>query len=264
MNQHIAALKFITSCLSEDDLCDYLRELRKLSKERNAKLQAQLLEVVRQLNRIHIAPVLLKSAMHLVTDMHGDRGARIMNDIDLLVPKEKIDECLTALHGLGYESDEDINNDYHEDHHHSAPLFRPGDYGSLELHRSLTESPYVEILSTGIGLAEAQPLELQGLSMKVLSHTHRLLYNILHSQLVDHNYADGIIPLRSLHEVVTEVGANQERIDWSTIRCRMEQHNRGSALRAYLYMTHKLFGMSFQEGMGKTLLSRLYYQRCCA
>jgi hypothetical protein len=44
----------------------------------------------------------------------------------------------------------------------------------------------------------------------------------------------------------------------------MKRHNRGRALGAYLYMAHKLFGMSFPEGMRKTLSSRLYYQRCCA
>jgi len=247
-----------------DELRDCLRELHQLSKERNAQLQTQLLEAVRQLNRIDITPVLLKGAMHLVTDLYGDSGARIMTDIDLLVPREKIDECLTALHGLGYEAEQDIHSDYHEDHHHCAPLFRPGDYGSLEIHRGLTDSPTVDILPTETGLAEAQPLEFQGLCMKVLSPTHRLLHNILHSQLVDHNYADGIIPLRSLHEVITESTANQKCVDWSIIQSRMEQHKRGNALRAYLYMAHTLFGMPFPEGMGKTLPSRLYYQRCCA
>ena len=88
-----------------DELRDYLRELHQLSKERNAQLRAQLLEAVRQLNRIDIAPVLLKGAMHLVTDVYGDPGARIMSDIDLLVPGENIEDCLTALHGLGYEAD---------------------------------------------------------------------------------------------------------------------------------------------------------------
>ena len=246
------------------ELRDYLRELHQLSKERNAQLRAQLLEAVRQLNRIAITPVLLKGAMHLVTDVYGDTGARIMTDIDLLVPREKIEECLTALHALGYEADKDIHNDYHEDHHHCAPLFRPGDYGSLEIHRSLTENTYADILPTEIGLAEAQPLEFWGLSMKVLSPTHRLLHNILHSQLLDHNYADGIFPLRSLHEVTTEHSANQERVNWSIIQTQMKRHNRGKVLRAYLYMAHKLFGMSFPEGMKKTLSSRLYYQRCCA
>jgi hypothetical protein len=247
-----------------DELRDYLHELHQMSKERNAKLRAQLLEAVRRLNRIDITPVLLKGAMHLVTDVYGDTGARIMTDIDLLVPREKIDACLPALHDLGYEAEEDIHNDYHEDHHHCAPLFRPGDYGSLEIHRSLTENTYADILPTEIGLAEAQPLEFQGLSMKVLSPTHRLLHNILHSQLVDHNHADGIFPLRSLHEVVTESTANQQRVDWSIIQSRMEQHKRGKALGAYLYMAHTLFGMSFPKGMEKTLSSQLYYQRCCA
>ena len=247
-----------------DELRDYLRELHQLSRERNAKLQTQLLEAVRELNRIDISPVLLKGAMHLVTDMYGDQGARIMSDIDLLVPRDAVDECLTVLHGLGYAADEDIHNDYHENHHHCAPLFRRGDYGSLEIHRSLTESPYADILPTEVALAEAQTLECQGLAMKALSPTHRLLHNILHSQLVDHNHADGIFPLRSLHEVITESRANPERVNWSDIHSRLEHHNRGEELQAYRYMAHKLFGMPFPEGTGKTFSSWLYYQRCCA
>ena len=247
-----------------DELRDYLRELHQLSRQRNAKLQTQLLEAVRELNRIDISPVLLKGAMHLVTDMYGDPGSRIMSDIDLLVPRDTVDECLTVLHGLGYAAEEDTHNDYHENHHHCAPLFRRGDYGSLEIHHRLTESPYADSLSTEVALAEAQTLEFQGLAMKALSPTHRLLHNILHSQLVDHNHADGIFPLRSLHEVITESRANPESVDWSDIRSRLEHHDRGEELQAYLYMANKLFGMPIPEGVRKTLPSRLYYQRCCA
>ena len=42
-----------------DELRDYLHELHQMSKERNAKLRAQLLEAVRRLNRIDITPCLL-------------------------------------------------------------------------------------------------------------------------------------------------------------------------------------------------------------
>ena len=315
MNQQIAALEFISHCLSNDvradsvsalrtairserlpweavvslanshlltpviwaalnkkklsdelpiELRDYLTELHRLSRERNAKLQTQLLEAVRQLNLIQVAPVLLKGAMHLVTDMYDDPGARVMSDIDLLVPEDRIADCLIALHGLGYEAEVDIHDDYHEDHHHCPPLFRPGDYGSLELHRGLTESPYSDILPTELALAEAQPMNFRGHAMKILSPTHRLLHNMVHSQFVDHNYADGMIPLRSLHEAFTECRANHGRVEWPTIQRRMAQYNRGGALRAYLYMAYRLFAMPFPESIAKTPFSWLYYQRCRA
>lgn len=246
-----------------DDLRVYLHELHQMSQARNARLQEQLVEAVSKLNSLLVTPVLLKGAMHLVTDMYGDTGARIMSDIDLLIPKHKLNDCVSALQEIGYEAEEDIHNDYHEEHHHYAPLFRPGDYGSLELHRGLTESPYVDILPTEYALVDAKPLEFRGISMKALSPTHRLLHNILHSQLVDHNHADGIIPLRSLHEFVTESNVNKGKIDWSFIQSRMKQHDRGNVLRAYLHMAHKLFGMPLPDGVDKTILSELHYRRCC-
>ena len=83
-----------------EELHTYLDDLHQLNRERNAQLQAQLLEAVQQLNSIDITPVLLKGAMHLVTDMYGDSGARIMSDVDLLVPREDTERCMAALQEL--------------------------------------------------------------------------------------------------------------------------------------------------------------------
>lgn len=313
MNQRIAALKFLTSCLSDndrpevisglrteihsgklpweavvslannhlltpalwvmlnrkglieelpDDLCDYLRELHKLSKERNARLQAQLLEAIQQLNSINIVPVLLKGAMHLVSDVYADTGVRIMSDIDLLVARKDVDKCLTALHELGYQSEPDSEHDYPEYHHHCAPLFRPGDYASLEIHRELTEGS-AEILPAQVALAQAEPLVFRGLSMKVLSPAHRALHNILHSQITDHNYSAGRIPLRSLHEVVTESNAYGDRMDWSLLRMLLQGHN-SKVLRTYLYLAHRLFGMPLPKEIQIMPDCQLYYLRCYA
>jgi hypothetical protein len=124
------------------------------------------------------------------------------------------------------------------------------------------ESPYDEILPTELALAEAEPLALQGLSMKVLSPTHRALHNILHSQLVDRNYHEGMIPLRSLYEVTTEDAASQGRLDWSMIRSCMEHHNRSKVLRTYLYLTHRLFRIPLPAEFHKTPDCWLYYCRC--
>lgn len=104
--------------------------------------------------------------MHLVTDMYGDSGARIMSDIDLLVPREDIESCMAALQELQYKPVDDINNDYHEGHHHCAPLFRPGAYGTLEVHHSVMECPFNEILPTKLAMSNAEPLAVQGHCMK--------------------------------------------------------------------------------------------------
>lgn len=245
-----------------EDLYHYLQELHQLSVERDRHLH--LLEAVRQLNTAGIVPVLLKGGKHLVTTIYADPGVRIMSDIDLLVSRADITSAHNALQQLGYQPIEDVHGDYHDEFHHCTPLFRPGDYGTLEIHRSLAENPYEAILPTAVALMELEPLEFEGTRMKVLSPTHRILHNIVHSQLVDHLHVNGIIPLRSLHEVVTEQSAANVNVDWLTIKGQMEQHKRARVLHTYLFIAHKLFAMPYPVETRPTLASRLYYRRCCA
>ena len=247
-----------------EDLYHYLQELHQLSCERNRHLRLQLLEAVRQLNTAGIVPVLLKGAKHLVTAIYRDPGVRIMSDIDLLVSRADITPAHNALQQLGYQPIEDVHGDYHDEHHHCAPLFRDSDYGALEIHRSLAESPFDIILPTEMALTELEPLEVEGVHMTALSTTHRILHNIIHSQLIDHHHGNGIIPLRSLHEMATEHSAANVNVDWLTIKGQMEQHKRGRVLHAYLFMAHKLFDMPFPVETRPTLASRLYYRRCRA
>jgi len=246
------------------ELADYLGDLYQLNVERNRNLRAQLLEAVRQLNQCGITPILLKGAKHLVTDIYSGSGARVMTDLDLLVPRENITASLDALRKPGYKPVEDKQGDYHEEHHHCPPLFRPGDYGTLEIHRRLAEYPYERVLPTEQVIAEAEPLVIEEASMKILSPTHRVLHNIVHSQLINHLYDNGIIPLRSLHEVASEQSAHPDQVDWETIKRHMNAQQRGRVLNSYLFMENRLFSMPLPHGLHPGTTSRLYYQRCRA
>ena len=245
------------------DLRNYLDDLHQLNVERNTHLQKQLLEAVQQLNHIDITPVLLKGALHLVTDIYGDLGTRIMSDIDLLVPGEDTKRCMEALQELGYETNTEKLDDYPEHHHHCPPLSRPGSYSDIEIHRKLMDG-HADILSAKDALELAEPLVFHGLSMKVLSPTHRTLHNIMHSQLVDQNYHAGTFSLRSLHEMVTECSAYHDTLDWSMIKSLMERQNRSKVLRTYLYQAYRLLGFTLPDGIRKTPDCWLYYWRCVA
>jgi len=246
------------------DLAAYLHDLYQLNCERNHQLRNQLLEAVRQLNHNGIIPVLLKGAKHLVTEIYSGPGARIMTDIDLLVRQEDITSSLDSLIELGYEPVEDKHGDYHEEHHHCSPMFRSGAYGAIEIHRRLAEYPYELILPTELVLAETEPLIVEQAHMRVLTPTHRILHNIVHSQLIDHLHDNGTIPLRSLHEVYCEQAAYSSHIDWAMISRQMNNNKRGRVLRAYLFMMKTLYGSPSSSEARPTLAAHLYYQRCRA
>ncbi|VAW80813.1 hypothetical protein MNBD_GAMMA13-1937 [hydrothermal vent metagenome] len=243
------------------DLANYLSDLHGLSIERNIKLREQLLEAVGQLNQSGITPVLLKGAAHLVSSMYADPGVRIMSDIDVLVDRQQTDAAYDCLLGLDYKPDESCLDDYGHDHHHCPPLFRPGDYATVEIHRNLMDGQS-KILSASEALADARAVNYEGLAMKVLSPTHRILHNLVHSQLVDAHYMAGVIPLRSLNEVAVESLHASEPPDWKFISGRLLQNGHAAVLHAYLYMANSLFDMPWPPNQRTTLGARLYSVRC--
>lgn len=268
-NQHLLAPalwaglrdKALTGHLPED-LRDYLHALYQLNGQRNVYLRQQLEETVRQLNAAGIAPVLLKGAAALLAG-GSDPAARMMMDLDILVPRQDLQAALDALHALGYRADDRPQIDYAR-HHHCPPLFRAGDYGSLEVHQELLLPTAAPILPTAAAWARVENLEAAGLGVKVLSPTHQALYNVLHAQIADLHHAAGTIDLRSLHNLAVLQAAWGEAIDWREIRAAMDCHGKGAVLRAYLYLAQRLLGMAPPAGLRPSWRSRCHYARCRA
>ena len=246
-----------------DDIQNYLTELHQMSVNRNEHLTAQLLEAVATLNSAGVTPILMKGAKYLVSDVYGDPGSRVMSDIDLLVREDETEHCMDVLAEIGYNPGEDIHNDYHDKHHHCPPLFRPGDYGTLEIHRYVTQQPFESVLPTSIAYSDAEPFSHPTLHMKVFSPTHRALHNILHSFLVDLAYVNGIFPLRSMHELHIECAKKEHEIDWIFIAKQLNGKQRSNALEAYIYLANRLYGSPIPKNIQRGVLAYLYFTRCC-
>jgi len=75
------------------DLLEYLAKLHSANKERNAKLKQELVRVVSILSQKDIPVLPLKGAATFVDDLYDDPGARIMRDLDILIPQERIKEA---------------------------------------------------------------------------------------------------------------------------------------------------------------------------
>ena len=316
MNPRLAALDFITGCLSvrsDPDLDEMLRSaiisgrlewqiildiannqkvaptfwvaLRKrrlieylpseardclfkyhlLNALRNKGLTEQAIEVVRQLNTIGIEPILLKGSASLFVKTFEDPGSRVMVDLDILVPKQSAEDCWNSLLNVGYLPIEDNPHfyiDYQSRHHHLRPLFRPGEYGTIEIHRDALPSSAARILPTQLIWEQAEPVINQlGIAMRVPSPTHRILHNLLHSDLIDQTHARGKIALRSLHELVMMQLIERDRIDWQAIRQLMDRGGQARVLRASLNLAHRWFGNPMPERMRPTLRAAAHYAR---
>lgn len=232
---------------------------------KNKSLREQAIKVVHRLNTIGVEPILLKGSAALFVKTFDDPGSRVMVDLDILVPYESAEECWNALCALGYLPIEDnphFHVDYQGRHHHLRPLYRPGEYGTIEIHRHALPNSAARILPTSLIWEQREPVVNEsGISMSVPSPTHRVLHNLLHSDLINQTYARGQISLRSLHELAVMQTLYRERLDWETIRQLMDRSGQARVLRASLYLARHYFGSPLPDRMRPTLGAKIHYIR---
>lgn len=246
---------------SEIRACLFKLHLSNILKNKGFKEQA--IEAVRQLNSIGIEPILLKGSVSLFVKTFDDLGSRVMMDLDILVPQQSAEDCWNALHALGYTPIED-NHEFldYNCHHHLRPLYRPGEHGTIEIHRDALPNSAARILPTKLIWEQAEPISNRfGIVMSAPSPTHRILHNILHADLINQTYARGTIALRSLYEIAMMQVFFNERIDWESLLRVMALNGKIKILYASLYLAHRLFGCSMPDRMRPTIGAIAHYAR---
>jgi Uncharacterised nucleotidyltransferase len=240
-----------------DEERGYLALLYQLNGERNAALRRQVVELATALNRFGNRPVLLKGAAALFADVYGDPAARMIGDIDVLVPRLRLRAGLAAIEDLGYR----IADRYPPGHHAYGEFMRSGDAGALDLHVEPIDASY--LLPADEMRARAIPCTADGASFFVPAPTDRMLHNILHAQI--HHRADfyrGLIRLRQLYDGAMIASALAPSIDWSLIEARLRAHRLDTVLHAYLHAAHDLLGLPWPLAHGPTRRARAHYRRC--
>lgn len=232
---------------------------------KNKSFREQAVRVVRQLNAIGVEPILLKGGATLFVKTFDDPGSRVMVDLDLLVPKTSAEECWNALCALSYLPIEDNPHfyiDYQDRHHHLRPLYRPGEQGTIEIHRDALPASAARILPTALIWEQSEPVVNEcDIALRVPSPTHRVLHNLLHSDLINQTHVRGRLALRSLHELAIMQAVYRDRLDWETIRWLMERGGQGRVLRASLYLAHRYFGSPLPDRLRPTLGAVAHYAR---
>ena len=259
-------VSFSNKGLIEDlpqDLKDYLQELHNLNIARNKKLKSQALEAIQALNAIDFKPVLLKGSGYLFLNSFGDNGARMMYDLDIMVPKSTLQQCIKVFHDLGYHSIHEENEKF-VDHHHCAPLIRLGEFGTIELHHRLLHQRADSVFPTDLAWQYVESFAAENVTINVLSPTHRVLHSILHSQVVDAYHQHYIINLRSLHDLANLIKTDGDKINWAHIQKTMKDHGLTQVLLSHLYHANKLFNTTWPLPKPANLSCQYYYLRCMA
>lgn len=229
------------------DVADYLDAIYTLNLDRNLQCEDQLADFLQLLNSIDVRPVLLKGAAALVGRLYPTSGERIITDLDILIPAEKLPDILDKLAGAGYQpwiaEGMDVPNPVHfAEHHHYPPLVNSDWPASVELHLHPVLLEFAELLSSEDVFKDATVLKWRGGECLLPSPTHFISHNIIHTFLVNTQNQLERLSLRQLFEFVLASRTFGEQIDWNDIRNRFDSHGYGKALRQYLALANTVLG----------------------
>jgi hypothetical protein len=187
------------------EIRELLIDVRDRARERNQRLTAQLSELLPALNAAGVEPIVMRGMARLIGG--GREQARLISDIDLLVPAGRLRECTQALGELEYQVFKGIEGD-------PAPtvLCRSRDVGMIDLHTQVQPS----YLLLGYERVARQCERTQAGQGYVLlpSPACQLMLTIVHDQLHDGDYWRGLIDVRHL---IDARHLASEGMDWNLL-----------------------------------------------
>ncbi len=241
------------------DARGFLKEAHRLNVVRNTKIREQAVELLEVLGRAGIKTVIMKGGVYLFEDDQPAFEARMMVDLDLLVPEAQLEESFQITRSLGYT----IYEKSDELFQHLDPLVRKGDLASIELHRHVGMQRAV--LPAEDVLRDAIQMKVWGSFVYVPTPTQRATQNIFHSEVQSqNNYALGLIPLRHLHDLMLLRARHEDEIDWPAVRRCLSRGAYDYLLPGYLYLVNRFLGLPMPATVAITAAARLHYIWCVA
>lgn len=245
----------LESCLDDvaapDDVRQFVHEVSRRNRQRNARLFEQMGVAAQALNAVGLTPLVIKGGAALA------RGAgqclRVINDLDLVVPPDRIDEALSALNAAGFAA---LGRSSAVMTHSVADLARPDDVGPIDLHQrppgpaGLVSDP--ALLTTG-GLWPVGPGQVRAPSAEL-----HIYFQALHDQLHDGVYWRGGFDLGHVWELADLIA--DERVDWDRLAALPPTRLMRHAVEAQLMACRRLTGAAI-PGFAAGWRSRLQADR---
>lgn len=231
-------------------LFEYLAYIYQLNQERNLRLADELELLLDLFEDQDIGVVLLKGAACFWDDLYGDIGARVMEDIDLLIKMDDAGKALSILAQLGYVEKRDPGMEPEglptdSRHHHLHPHIKPETQFKIELHYKVTKGQAQNLFPIDLAWKNT---EVVGYGMKrarIFNPTWRLLHNTAHALLPDAEFIRGDISLRQLAEFSWLVHRYGREISWQTWQGLAEENGLALEFSTYLLLGQRLAGVPF-------------------
>jgi hypothetical protein len=201
--------------------------------------------VVRALASLDVPIVLLKGAAYMMAGLPPARG-RFVGDLDLMVPRDRIDEVERTLVTAGWapaDLDEYDERYYREWAHEIPPLLHPQRETPLDIHHSI--APLTSRVTPDAGALIASSVPLADSRLRVLAPADMVLHSTVH--LFNDEVGKPLRDLFDLHDLLCHFGTREAF--WNELLDRARLHGLGRPLYYMLRCTRGLLGSPVPAGI---------------
>ncbi|PHS73134.1 MAG: hypothetical protein COB22_02385 [Cycloclasticus sp.] len=214
--------------LLPSDLVEYISEIYNANEERNIQMRLALIELLSALNAASIDSILLKGASTFCDNLYGDLGSRVMGDLDVLVPADKVEQSQLILDKLGYVAIpnkgmelEGLPTDVR--HHQLLQHYIPNTPVVVEIHFKLSYAMVGRMLPVETAWKNRVTVCLQTEATSVLSPSDKLILNTGHALVPHREYIRGYISLLQLTEftnLTVRYGDEISKREWLAVAAK--------------------------------------------
>lgn len=244
--------------LLPQDAQEVLTQVYELNCRRNDIIYNEILNIVSLLHPAGIEPVLLKGSAGLFMGLYGERGLRLMGDVDFLVSKKNSLKCRELMQSAGYSPIEGLYLPDADEHHHGFPLVHEDHSIRFEIHERLADNPFLDSRSM---IGDSQAIQVEGGILRIPSKTHFVINNILHHQVFDQGLENENILLYQLVDLYMIRDKFESQLDWNTIGAFFLRHSLEDAFCFTIDMLQNYFDQQLPKKIPWSLLCRIYYRQ---
>jgi hypothetical protein len=252
-----------------DDVRDYLQLLYDANGERNAEFVGALRDILDEFAARGCESILLKGAATFFDDLYGGPGARMMGDLDILIPPGASGEARAVLRRLGYRFDRAHREGRagpfaDNDHHHLPRAWLPGTPVVIELHTRIARRQGGRALPEQVAWRDLQPLVRDGVRAQLLSPTNRLLHNAVHALVPHCEFIRADVSLANVVEFAYLARRYAAEVDWDEWLAHGRRAQLSTELLSYAALASELTGMPYPFAHTPPLWARLHARRISA
>ena len=236
------------------DLQQYLQQILELNRERNLNVIRQAGEVRDLLKMNDIPCLFMKGTGNILDGLYSDMGERMVYDLDVLVPEDKMLTAAKLMEAQGYHTQKKFNPRALESTMHYPILLREDQVAGVEIHRMPVQYLYRKSFH-GETIFENAVESNSEKGFLLMNYDDRVIHNFLHSQLMHSGHYNGRVSLRDLYDLLL-LSRQADTVD----TLKRFGHYRGKS-SAYLKLMYKVFELELPAELKHTHRGNFFLRR---